>query len=144
MGSNGIEKAIKQTYKELPSLLGYKESIHQKVLEHYLHKHVPDCSISKEVTITYKTSDGFVYAYGRMDLVLETLEEYIILELKANINFRAKQLECIAQLSRYMVHAQSEKKVRGMLIVFGNHEPIVRYATLSTEKTVCMSPVYSK
>ncbi len=135
---NWIKLAIERTAAELPGNLNYKENHFQKVLEHYLRKFVPECVVSKEVNIPYKTSDGFVFAYGRLDLTVETDTEVVILELKANINFYTKQKECFAQLRRYMKQVSTTKKVKGVLIVFGKHPPIIRYAT-KTDKTIQIS-----
>lgn len=131
-GWEPFRKAITKTHVELPCSYKYKESHYQKALEHYIHKFIPGVTISKEVTISFKTSDGFVFAYGRMDLVVETETEYIILELKANINIHNKLNDVKAQLSRYMIHAETTKKVTGLIVSFGNHAaPFVMYAEIN-------------
>jgi hypothetical protein len=122
-----IKQAIKRTGRELPGRLNYKESHFQKVLEHYIRKLAPNCVVSKEVNLPFKTSDGFAFASGRMDLVVETKSEYIILELKVYVSLlKGEQKQCIAQLQRYMTNAETEKKMIGILVVFGRHKPMIR------------------
>ena len=132
-----VQLAIERTAKELPQIFRYKESIYQKVLQHYLHKFLPsDSVISNEVNVPYKTSDGFVYAWGRMDLVVETPQEYIILELKANTSFEKNKEDYFSQVGRYIRHVQTKKPVRGMLIVFGRHTPIIKNIRLDVKRNV--------
>jgi hypothetical protein len=124
-GWSDIVKAIQRTHKELHGGFKYKEAHYQKALEHYIHKTIPGIVISKEVQVTYKTTDGFVFGYGRMDLVLETDTQYIIIELKAHINMGQKRDEVKAQLARYMIHADTNKKVRGVIAAFGTRPPMI-------------------
>ena len=132
---NRIQLAINRTAEELPAIFKYKEAIYQKVLQHYLHKYLsPEAIISSEVSVPYTTSDGFVYAYGRMDLVVETPREYLILELKANTPYEKNKQDFFSQVGRYIRHVRTNKPVRGMLIVFGRGCPIVKHIRLDQQR----------
>ena len=122
-----IKRAVDRTHTELNPEHGYQERHYQTVLQHYIRKFLPDSVTSLEVNIPYRTTDGFVFHSGRMDIVVETETEYIILELKANIDMARSFKRAVGQTKRYLTHARSDKIISGMLVVFGGLSPLVRY-----------------
>jgi hypothetical protein len=83
--------------------------------------------VSLEVNLPYRTTDGFCFYNGRMDVVVETETKYIILELKAHLDKRNGFNSAIGQTKRYISNARTDKELFAMLIVFGGLSPVVRY-----------------
>ena len=131
-----IKDAIDRTHDELNFEHRYQEKHYQAVLCHYIHKSIPNVTVSYEVVVPYKTSDGFCYMHGRMDLVVQVDEFYIIIELKAGHGF-CKRPAAIAQLKRYMSHAQSKHTVLGILVIFGGLLPSVTYMQ-KVDRLICV------
>ena len=134
-----IKKAVERTKKELPGAYRYKEAIYQKVLKHYCHKFLPDTVISSEVNLPYSTTDGFIFAYGRMDITIETKTEYIVLELKANINYARMYEENSCQLSRYLANIKSDKNIIGILICFNTFSTHIAYGQLDEDREILLT-----
>ena len=122
-----IKKAVARTHLELNSDYGYQEKHYQSVLCHYIRKMIPDAVVSLEVNLPYQTTDGFCFYNGRMDVVVETTNKYIILELKAHIDKNRGFKNAIGQTKRYVSNTRTDKELHGMLIIFGGLSPVVRY-----------------
>ena len=140
-----IKNAVARTHLELHHEYGYQEKHYQSVLCHFIRKALPDAVVSLEVNIPYRTSDGFCFYNGRMDVVLETETQYIILELKAHLDKRNGFKSAIGQTKRYLSNAQTDKELCAMLIVFGGMSPVVRYLQrfeklITVSKTIPHTP----
>ena len=122
-----IKNAVERTHLELNSEYGYLEKHYQSVLCHYIRKSLPDAVVSLEVNLPYRTTDGFCFYNGRMDVVVETETKYIILELKAHLDKRNGFNSAIGQTKRYISNVRTDKELFAMLIVFGGLSPVVRY-----------------
>ena len=122
-----IKDAVERTHLELNNEYGYLEKHYQSVLCHYIRKFLPNAVVSLEVNLPYRTTDGFCFYNGRMDIVIETQTKYIILELKANLDKRNGFNSAIGQTKRYISNVHTNKELFAMLIVFGGLSPVVRY-----------------
>jgi hypothetical protein len=122
-----IKNAVERTNLELNNEYGYLEKHYQSVLCHYIRKSMPDAVVSLEVNLPYRTTDGFCFYNGRMDVVIETETKYIILELKANMDKRNGFKSAIGQTKRYISNVRTNKELFAMLIIFGGLSPVVRY-----------------
>ena len=122
-----IKNAVERTHLELNSEYGYLEKHYQSVLCHYIRKSMPGAVVSLEVNLPYRTTDGFCFYNGRMDVVVETETKYIILELKAHLDKRNGFKSAIGQTKRYISNVRTNKELFAMLIVFGGLSPVVRY-----------------
>ena len=88
---------------------------------------LPDAVVSLEVNLPYQTTDGFCFYNGRMDVVVETQHQYIILELKAHIDKNRGYKNALGQTKRYVSNTRTDKELHGMLIIFGGLSPVIRY-----------------
>jgi hypothetical protein len=122
-----IKNAVERTHMELDTEYGYLEKHYQSVLCHYIRKFLSDAVVSLEVNIPYRTTDGFCFYNGRMDVVIETQTQYIILELKAHMDKRNGFKSAIGQTKRYLSNVRTDKDLFAVLIVFGGLSPVVRY-----------------
>ena len=122
-------KCCKLTDQELTRSHAYSESNYQAALSHFLQKELSDdFTVSREVHIPYRLSDGFVYGSGRADIICEDRAERncYILELKANVDGRVLK-KYYGQLSRYTKHHPCEYKKTGVVVLFNsNSEPTVK------------------
>ena len=112
-----ITRTARTVNKILPHAYHYSESNYHKVFVHLLRKSLPLCSVSKEVPIPYQLPDGFVFGYGRADVVVESEECVYIIELK--VSYSDKRPCGMHQLRRYMHHYQTTKKKRSLLVILG-------------------------
>lgn len=118
-----IKCTIDETCKLLDTNLLYLENHYRNVLAYMLLKRLPDYSISQEVPINYCLKNGFVFGYGRIDIVLENIDNIYILELKANVSTKQMNVDkYLGQLRRYLHHLNSPKNKVGMLIIFNPGE----------------------
>ena len=63
------------------------------------------------------------FGWGKIDLLVRTPDEIIIIELKANI---LKKNKAVNQLKKYLTHFKSsKKKVRGILAMYNCGCPIL-------------------
>ena len=118
-----LQGVVERVIKLLPQSYDYNETHYQKVLAHELRKcdAFSSFEISQEVVIPYHLSDGFVFGYGRADLILldHMANSCIIIELKASVGIKFNQMEKYrAQLRKYMRHYHTRFRKKGVLIVF--------------------------
>ena len=121
-----IKHAVCRTNDELLIDHSYSEAQYQNALRHYLQKLLPHASCATEVVLPYRTTDRFVFGYGRIDILVETEDSVTIVELKIR---GAKLLGAENQTRRYMAHYKTEKPLFGVVVVFGSFQPVVRYLT---------------
>ena len=119
-----LRALVEKTGKALSNTECYLETHYQSVLAHFIQQEMKDWVVSREVNLSYQLPDGFVFGFGRIDLVVENKDECIILELKANVSTKECYLiKHMAQLRRYLRHYPKKKKsLRGMLVVFSPGE----------------------
>lgn len=123
MSLDMIKSAIDEICELLDTNLLYLENHYRTALAHILSKRLPEYSISQEVPINYNLSDGFIFGYGRMDIILENEQNIYILELKANVSMKQCNMDkYISQIRRYLHHLDSIKNKIGMLIIFNAEE----------------------
>jgi len=121
-----LHTACKRADEELDRNLNYTESNYQNALLHYLRKAVPDEMVcAKEVSVTYKLSDGFCFGGGRIDIICEDATSCWILELKAHAD-RRMIARFSGQTNRYVKHYPTSVPKCGILIIFGSCSPIVK------------------
>ena len=128
---------IKLIAETLPlnSGLGYSESCYSTLLKHILTK--KGYVVRQEVLIPFIITDPsdqekINFGFGRADLVVETDQHIIIIELKANVG----RIESAKnQLRRYILHyPHSDKHKLGLLLMFNavtrhNRWPCWTYST---------------
>ena len=114
-----IIQTARDVHKFLPHSCHYNESNYHKAFAHLLQKNLPlYYSVSMEVPIPCQLPDGFVFGYGRADVVVESKDHVYIIELK--VSHSDKRGPCgMHQLRRYMYHYQTTKKKRSLLVNFG-------------------------
>ena len=121
-----IKKCCDQVDFELDRYLHYTENNYQNALLHTLATEFPSNYIlGREVPLTYKMSDGHIFGTGRIDILLETPELVVILELKANVDCKYLK-KFSSQTLRYVKHYPTHKKKKGMCIIFGSGSPIIK------------------
>ena len=101
----------------LDTSLDYNETHFQKVLIRELQncKMFSEYQVSEEVVIPYQLEDGFVFGYGRADIVLRNATRCIIIELKAGVTIKQPQLKKYkAQVRKYCKHFNSDVKKYGV------------------------------
>ena len=120
-----LEIATQKVDQELNRSLLYTENNYQNALIHFLNP-LPETAVSREVHISYKLSDGYVFGSGRADIVCETTDTIYILELKANTDYKwIKKFS--GQTLRYVNHYGGTKTIVGILILFNcNCSPIIK------------------
>ena len=129
-----INKCAKQTATELQSQFDFSETQFETVLYHYIQKQIPSALVSRQVNITYETSCGFPFGFGRLDILVETDTDYIILELKQSRYIGKIINSATVQLKKYLYFAKKPNKtVRGMLVIFGPQTPYILYAKLTRD-----------
>jgi len=105
----------------LDTSLDYNETHFQKVLIRELQncKMFSEYQVSEEVVIPYQLDDGFVFGYGRADIILLNAKRCIIIELKAGVTIKQPQLKKYkAQVRKYCKHFNSDVKKYGVVIIF--------------------------
>ena len=121
-----LDTCCKLVDSELDRTLNYTESNYQNALLHMLRSHTnPNTILCKEVSLTYKLSDGFVFGSGRIDILCETSDVVYILELKNNVDCKWLK-KFTGQTLRYVKHYNTLKKRVGILIIFGTCSPIIK------------------
>ena len=118
-----IESCVDVTELNLDSSHNYLESHYQNALLHYLREShdLKKHTIHKEVMINYRLSDGFIFGYGRADIMIETDEECHILELKSGVALSPKCFgKYFAQCRRYVAHHETTKKKSGYVVIFNS------------------------
>ena len=111
---------------ELERDLHYTENNYQNALLHTLRNKFPSNYIlGREVPLVYKLSDGFIFGAGRIDILVETPEFVLILELKAQVDCKYLK-KFSSQTLRYVKHYNTDKPKRGMCIIFGSCSPILK------------------
>ena len=121
-----LDMCCKLVDSQLDRSLNYTESNYQNALLHLLETHTDQNTIlCKEVSLTYKLSDGFVFGSGRIDILCETGDNVYILELKNNVDCKWLK-KFTGQTLRYVKHFNTNKKKVGILIIFGTCSPIIK------------------
>ena len=71
--------------------------------------------VNTEVHCCYRTPGGISFGFGKIDVLVETETDLVIIELKANVKSidRSK-----SQLKRYMLHYKSNKQKHGILALY--------------------------
>ena len=121
-----IRKCCEHVDFELDRYLHYTENNYQNALLHTLRTEFPmDFILGREVPLTYKLSNGFIFGTGRIDILIETPKFVLILELKANVDCKYLK-KFSAQTLRYVKHYPTDKIKRGICIIFGSCSPIIK------------------
>ena len=110
-----MEKVIAILYeasRALDTTLGYSEHCYQTFIMTRMQQE--KLTVNKEVTCNFMFKK-IRFGYGRIDLLVTTETEVIVIELKANYQNKAKALN---QLKKYLTHYKSRKKVRGVLAMY--------------------------
>ena len=107
-----------ETSRALDTGLDYSEHCYQTFIMTRLQQE--NLTVNKEVTCNFRFKK-IRFGYGRIDLLVTTQDEVIIIELKANNQNKPKALN---QLKKYLTHYKSRKKVRGILAMYNCGVPI--------------------
>ena len=121
-----IKKCCDSVDFELDRYLHYTENNYQNALLYTLAAEFPsEYILGREVPLTYKLSNGFIFGTGRIDILIETPERIVILELKANVDCKYLK-KFSAQTLRYVKHYPTDKPKHGVCIIFGSCSPIIK------------------
>ena len=118
-----IKQCIQSVEKNLEQRLHYSEANYQNALIHFLQKSevLKTYNVMREIVVSYKLSDNFVFGHGRMDILLENDTTSIIMELKAGVGSESKNMrKYFAQCSRYMTHYETTNNKIGYVIIFNS------------------------
>ena len=88
-------------------MLDYNETHFQKILIRELRacKLFSGYQVCEEVVIPYQLDDGFVFGYGRADIILRSSTRCFIIELKAGVSVKPIQMtKYRAQVRKYVTH----------------------------------------
>ena len=121
-----LHRCCLEVDSELDRSLSYTEANYQNALLHLLRAALPAKStLCKEVPLTYRLSDGFVFGSGRIDILYETEDTVFILELKSNVDCKWLK-KFTGQTMRYVHHYPTTKQKIGIVIIFGTCSPIIK------------------
>ena len=116
-----LEKVIAilyETSRALNTRLDYSEHCYQTFIMTRLQQE--KFAVNKEVTCHFRYKN-IRFGYGRIDLLVTTEDEVIVIELKANVQNKLKALN---QLKKYLTHYKTCKKVRGVLAMYNCGGPL--------------------
>jgi GxxExxY protein len=108
---------LRRVSRLVDTSLAYPEICYQTLIMRLLERH--GLTVQKEVTCNYYV-EKIRFGYGRIDLLVTTNDQIIIIELKANTN---KKTQALNQLKRYMKHYKSYKQVQGILAMYNANTP---------------------
>jgi len=106
--------------------LHYTEACYQDLLRQRFERNA--LHVRTEVMVPYVTEDGITFGFGRIDMLVETETEHIIIELKANVYGGKTRQRAVNQLKRYLTHYKSNKKKLGLLVMYNtNYKPCIHF-----------------
>ena len=131
MLSELVDRCVEEVKKELEDL--YLEVHYQNLLAHYLRKE--GCTVESEVVVPYKTSSGFQFGVGRIDLLVTKDEECMILELKAGVSSSGNtRRKAVQQAVRYQRHLDKNVPAKVIFFATGGFKNIVYLPALSRKE----------
>ena len=108
-----LKLAVETVDFELDRCLLFTETNYQNALIHTLYKLLDNTFVvGREVHISYRLSDSFIFGSGRADIICESDDQCFILELKASVDCKYLKKFC-SQTRRYVKHYQTNKKKLG-------------------------------
>ena len=130
-----VRKHVNECVLKTSQMLGsesYLESCYQRVLAYYLRSSGKYLNVNTEYQINYRLPDGYVFGYGRVDILIETFQKNIfIIEVKQKLR---KLDEARNQLKRYVRHIKipNGKIVDGQIVNFfgGGGVAILNYDSI--------------
>ena len=112
-----LKEAVDTVDFELDRCMMYTETNYQNALIHCLNDLLTNTAVCREVHISYRLSDGYIFGSGRADIICEQEEVVYILELKVSCDSKYLKKYC-GQTQRYIKHYITSKKKVGILILF--------------------------
>ena len=100
--------------RALDTEFDYSEHCYQTFILRRLQQQ--NITVNKEVTCKFQYKK-IQYGHGRIDLLVHTGDEVILIELKANVQNKPR---AVNQLKKYLTHYKTECKMRGILAMYNN------------------------
>jgi hypothetical protein len=101
--------------------LHYTEQCYNNLIRKILHN--KGYQVNTEVHCCYRTPGGISFGFGKIDVLVETETEVLIIELKANVK-TINRSQC--QLKRYMLHFKTNKQKYGLLALYNcGYKPVL-------------------
>ena len=99
----------------LNTTLCYSEFCYQQLIKQLLQQSNIYCET--EAPVYFKTKCGINFGWGKIDILVRSKDEVIIIELKANVKGIVKAEK---QLQRYMEHFESDKPITGIAFLYNS------------------------
>ena len=131
MLSELVDRCIEEVKEELGDI--YLEVHYQNLLGHYLRRE--GCTVESEVVVPFKTSSGFQFGVGRIDLLVTKGAECLILELKAGVSSSGNtRRKAVQQAVRYQTHLDKNVPAKVIFFATGGYKNIVDLPALSIKE----------